>query len=139
MTEPVRSDSPNSLGEPGEHPVSVLVFSWMRGKLAGRVGLAGLAALCAILAALDFVLPGHGYGPLEELPFFFGVFGFAAFSIAVLSAWPLGRLLRRSETYYGDRVDDEGASGDSTPGDSTSVESTSGDSALGVRAREGAP
>ena len=33
------------LGEPGEHPLSVLLFSWMRSKFFFRVAMASLAAL----------------------------------------------------------------------------------------------
>lgn len=107
MSEP--AETPARPGEPGEHPMSVLLFAWMRQPMARRAGLAGLAALCAVLAALDFVVPRNGQGDMEALPFFFCVFGFAAFGLAVLSGWPLGRMLRRPETYYGDRVADETA------------------------------
>lgn len=88
------------LGEPGEHPLSVLLFSWMRSRGFYRGLMAVLAALGAVLIALEFVVPRRGYLPLEGLPGFFGVFGFLAFSIAVLSGWPLGKLLRRPEDYY---------------------------------------
>lgn len=88
------------LGEPGEHPLSVLIFSWMRSLLFFRVLMAGLAGLGAFLIALDFVIVRRSYLSLENLPGFFGVFGFIAFGIAVLSGWPLGRLMRRHEDYY---------------------------------------
>ena len=34
------------------------------------------------------------------MPGFQGVFGFLAFGLAVLSGWPLGKMLRRPEDYY---------------------------------------
>jgi len=92
--------APLQLGEPGEHPLSVLLFSWMRSRGFYRGLMATLAALCAVLVALDFIVPRLGFLPLEGLPGFFGVFGFIAFSLAVLSGWPLGKLLRRPEDYY---------------------------------------
>ena len=91
---------PVQLGEPGEHPLSILLFSWMRSTLFFRVVTALLAAAGALLIALDAVLVRHSYTSIESLPGFFGVFGFLAFGLAVLSGWPLGRLMRRPETYY---------------------------------------
>jgi len=94
---------PPKLGEPGEHPMSVLLFSWMRTKLFFRLLMGALAGLGVLLIAAEAVglieRPARIYG-LEDLPGFFGMFGLLAFSFAVLSGWPLGRLLRRSEDYY---------------------------------------
>lgn len=106
------SDTPNQpepvtvtvqLGEPGEHPLSVLIFSWMRSAFFARAFMAVLAAACAVMVTLEFVLPSQAHvEPVEGMPGFFGVFGFIALSIAVLAAWPLSRLLRRPENYYGE-------------------------------------
>jgi hypothetical protein len=94
---------PPRLGEPGEHPVSVLLFSWMRTTLFFRLLMGALAGFGVLLIAFEAVTlvdrPGLIYG-LEDLPGFFGIFGLLAFSFAVLSGWPLGRLLRRPEDYY---------------------------------------
>jgi hypothetical protein len=83
-----------------EHPLSLLLFSWMRTELFGRAFLSGLGGLCALLAALELVIRRHDGPTVDGLPAFYGVYGFLAFSIAVLAAWPLSRLLRRPETYY---------------------------------------
>jgi hypothetical protein len=97
------------LGEPGEHPLSVLLFSWMRTTLFFRALMAALAALGALLIGLEFLLAPRAYASLESLPGFFGVFGFVAFGLAVLSAWPLGRLMRRRQDYYElDEANEEG-------------------------------
>jgi hypothetical protein len=89
---------PPRLGDPGEHPLSILLFSWMRSTLFFRVLMAGLAGLGAFLIALEFVAvrppPGSAF------PGFYGIFGFLAFGLAVLSGWPLGYLMRRPEDYY---------------------------------------
>lgn len=98
--EPPDPNGPPQLGEPGEHPLSVLLFSWMRSALFLRVFMAVLAGACALLVAIDAVFLRHSYDSLESLPGFFGVFGFLAFAFAVLSGWPLGKLLRRPEDYY---------------------------------------
>ncbi len=99
--------------------LSVLLFSWMRSDRFDRVFLAGLAALCAVLAALELVIHRHDGGGIEALPVFQGVFGFLAFALAVLSGWPLGRLMRRPENYYGDQPDDatDAASGGDADGE----------------------
>ena len=96
-TEP---KAPPQLGDPGEHPLSVLLFSWMRSILFFRVLMAGLAALGVFLIAYEIVFLGRGFSGIENFPGFFGLFGFIAFGLAVLSGWPLGRLMRRPEDYY---------------------------------------
>ena len=98
--KPPEPHGPPRLGEPGEHPLSILLFSWMRTELFFRAFMATIAAFGATLIALEVVLVRHSYSSLEGLPGFFGVFGFVALGIAVLSGWPLGKLLRRPETYY---------------------------------------
>lgn len=99
---------PPQLGEPGEHPLSVLLFSWMRTKLFFRALMALLAALGAVLIALEVVLSSRPMTSIENVPGFFGVFGFLAFGLAVLSGWPLGKLLRRPEDYYDTRSGEAG-------------------------------
>ena len=94
---------PPQLGEAGEHPLSVLLFSWMRTKLFYRLlmgALAGGGIVLIALEAMTFLERGGVVHGLENLPGYFGIFGFLAFSFAVLSGWPLGRLLRRPEDYY---------------------------------------
>lgn len=100
LTPGVTLQKPPQLGDPGEHPLSVLLFSWMRTKLFFRLVMGGLAALGVLLMVLDFVLAKRAWTSLESLPGFFGVFGFLAFGIAVLSGWPLSHMLRRPEDYY---------------------------------------
>jgi hypothetical protein len=96
------------LGEEGEHPLSVLLFSWMRAKLFFRLFMAFLAALGALLIALEATFSGRPITSITNVPGFFGIFGFVAFAIAVLSGWPLGRLLRRPEDYYETRSGEAG-------------------------------
>lgn len=97
-TKPPEPHGPPQLGEPGEHPLSVLLFSWMRTALFFRVLMALLAGLGAFLIASEFVMvrPPQGH----TFPGFYGIFGFLAFGLAVLSGWPLGRAMRRPEDYY---------------------------------------
>ncbi len=88
------SDSSN------EHPLSALLFAPLRGEGAQTTILWGLAGVCIGLAIMGFFIePGHHF-PLEAVPVFYGLFGAAAFSAAVLSGWPLGKWLRRPEGFY---------------------------------------
>ena len=108
MTDAPKSDTPKpkpeepapQLGEPGEHPLSVLLFSWMRTAFFFRFFMALMAATGAVMIGLEVVLIRKSYATIESLPGFFGVFGFLAFGLAVLSGWPLGRAMRRPEDYY---------------------------------------
>lgn len=104
--------SPNEhephLGERGEHPLSVLLFSWMRGKrfvliFAILLGLVGVASI-----ALEVWLSHKPIEDITTMPGFYALFGFVAFAGAVLSGWPLGKLLRRREDYYETRSGEAG-------------------------------
>lgn len=95
-------------GEPGEHPLSVLLFSWMRTKLFFQFMLVGLGVVGVTLIGLELWLAYHPIKGVTSTPGFYGVFGFLAFGLAVLSGWPLGRLLRRPEDYYDTRSGEAG-------------------------------
>ena len=96
------------LGEVGEHPLSVLLFSWKRTKLFRNVMLIGLGALGAMLIGFEMVLAFQPIKDVTSVPGFHGIFGFLAFGLAVLSGWPLGKLLRRPEDYYEKRSGEAG-------------------------------
>lgn len=92
----------------GEHPLSILLFSWMRGKMFPRV-LAVLLALIGVGAiGMEAWLALKPIKDATTVPGFHGFFGFVAFALAVLSGWPLGRLLRRPEDYYDRRSGEAG-------------------------------
>ena len=97
--KPAKPEKPQ-LGEPGEHPLSVLLFSWMRSPLFFRFFMALMAATGALMIGFEFIFIRKSYSTIESLPGFFGLFGFIAFAVAVLSGWPLGRAMRRPEDYY---------------------------------------
>lgn len=85
-----------------EHPLSLLLFAWMRGPRFAQAALGGSALFCLILAVVDLFRPRGLSTDIVHLPMFHAVFGACALSAIVLSGWPLGRLLRR-----GDYPDDE--------------------------------
>jgi hypothetical protein len=101
-------DNEPQLGDPGEHPLSILLFSWMRGKMFLRVfaillGLIGVGAI-----GLEILFLAKPIKDVTTVPGFYAAFGFLAFAIAVLSGWPLGKLLRRREDYYETRSGEAG-------------------------------
>ena len=101
-------DHEPQVGEPGEHPLSVLLFSWMRTRLFAKIVLIGLGVAGAVLIGLEVWL---AHGPIKDVtgaPGFQGVFGFAAFALVVLAGWPLGKMLRRPEDYYDRRSGEAG-------------------------------
>ena len=59
-----------------------------------------LSALCGLLLLVDFFYEKHGHLEYENWYFFHAIFGFVAYSVIVISAKGLRRLLMRKEDYY---------------------------------------
>ncbi len=59
-----------------------------------------LVVACALLFAVDFFLHRHAHWSWEELPGFYGIFGFAAFWCIVIAGKHLRKVLMREEDYY---------------------------------------
>jgi len=59
-----------------------------------------LSCLCVVLFILDFIVHRHSYAPGEGIPGFYAVVGFVAFTLIVLGAKQLRRLILRNEQYY---------------------------------------
>lgn len=91
-------------------PLAKGLFGWVEAKATGQLIFWGLAALSVILIALDidFIFERHYKEEIEGITGFYALYGFLAFSFVVLMGWPLGRLLRRDENFYGDEGDEEG-------------------------------
>lgn len=100
--------APDSPGEAGEHPLSVLLFSWMRTPMFLRVFAIILGVAGAGLIIAEILVSQHAIKDVTGVPGFQGAFGFIAFALAVLSGWPLGKLLRRPEDYYDRRSGEAG-------------------------------
>lgn len=84
------------------HPVSKLLFGWVEQPRTPLFLFVGVIIVCAGLIGVDLVLNRHDYVHLAESSGFYAFWGFGAFAFAVLSGWPLGKLLRRDEDYYGE-------------------------------------
>lgn len=104
------ADDPKDLGEMRDdkiHPAAKILFGWVMHPKAGKYIFWGLAFLSILLIAADFVIPRHPHNEAESYLAFYAIYGFISFGFVVLMGWPLGRLLRRGEDYYGDHDDGE--------------------------------
>lgn len=84
------------------HPMSKVFFGWVEAPRVPLLLLILVITICAGLIAADLILNRHEYIHLAEMTGFYALWGFGSFTLAVLSGWPLGKLLRRSEDYYGE-------------------------------------
>lgn len=60
----------------------------------------GLMVLCLLLFVLDFIIHRHAYFSYERWYGFYAFAGFVSFSLIVLAAKQLRRLIIRPEDYY---------------------------------------
>ena len=81
-------------------------LSWFtKTKHANKIFL-GLALLCFVLFLADFTYNKHGHFHIEEIPGFYGAYGFFMFTALILVAKALRLLIKRPENYYGDKAID---------------------------------
>jgi hypothetical protein len=93
-------DVPAPVDTVSEHPLSRMIFAPLRTQAFANRSLVATAVAAILLVGVAMAVGGKYGDRLESLPGFYGLFGFIAFSLAVLCGWPLGRLLRRPESYY---------------------------------------
>jgi len=97
----------NSLSEhepsPNHHenlPPLAKRFLWADSKQAVQRVIVWLGVVCVVLFVLDFIVHRHAYAPGEGVPGFYAIVGFVAFTMIVLGASQLRRLILRNERYY---------------------------------------
>ena len=59
-----------------------------------------LYALCALIVALDFAYEKHPYFEVENIPNFWGLWGFGCFVFIVFVGKGLRKIVMRDEDYY---------------------------------------
>lgn len=84
------------------HPMSRLLFGWVSSPRTPLILLVLTVVIALSLVLIDFAVNRHEYLDFANANGFYAIWGFAAFALAVLSGWPLGKLLRRDEDYYGE-------------------------------------
>ena len=92
----------HTVGRDGVHPMSRILFGWVEWKWTGALFFWGLAGLGLLLVALDATMDRHDYFSIANATGFYAIWGFCSFAFVVLMGWPLGKLLRRGENFYGD-------------------------------------
>ena len=98
----LESDEPKQPSDENMHPMSKLLFGWVEAPRTPFLLLVIVVAISAVLIVADLAINRHDYLDFANATGFYAFWGFAAFAIAVLSGWPLGKLLRRDEDYYGE-------------------------------------
>ncbi|MEM9180819.1 MAG: hypothetical protein AAGA89_13980 [Pseudomonadota bacterium] len=112
MTLPPERDSSGRFVKPEDdapmpsdenmHPLSRMLFGWVSSSRTPLFLLILVILICAGLVLFDLAVNRHEYLDFANANGFYAIWGFAAFGLAVLSGWPLGKLLRRDEDYYGE-------------------------------------
>ncbi|MEO1322490.1 MAG: hypothetical protein AAFV59_05725 [Pseudomonadota bacterium] len=84
------------------HPTSKLLFGWVSSPRTPLILMILVVVISIGLVVFDLAVNRHEYLDFANANGFYAIWGFAAFALAVLSGWPLGKLLRRDEDYYGE-------------------------------------
>lgn len=87
------------------HPMAKILFGWTEYKHIGNILFGLVGGLSLVLIAMDFMsflVKRKETVEVANLYGFYALWGFGAFAFVVLMGWPLGKLLRRGEDYYGD-------------------------------------
>lgn len=96
MTEQTTSSPQEAKEIESENVIATRLFGWVEGKYTSLIILIVLVLLSLVLMGIEWDKSGR----------FYGFFGFTAFSVAVLSGWPLGSWLRRKSSYYDEEEDE---------------------------------
>ncbi len=92
MTDTPNGQQPPSPGEGKEY--------WLDQRRNVTKVFWGLVLLCAALGLADFFYDKHTVFAMEDVPTFFGIFGFVVCVGLVLGAKELRKILKRDEDYY---------------------------------------
>ncbi len=100
------SETPRPGDDAGIHPLSKRLLFLDSPRFKRRM-LWVLLALVMVATAAGFAIERHPHFWFEErFAPFHAVFGFVAFSFAVICGWPLRHLVGRPENYYSPNDDD---------------------------------
>ncbi len=102
FVKPPEGEKPILHDNENVHPMSKLLFGWVESPRTPTILLLLVILLGAALIVLDTMVERHDYFKFAEAAWFYSAWGFGSFALAVLSGWPLGKLLRRDEDYYGE-------------------------------------
>ncbi len=94
----------NSRHEDSRFPELAKLFLWADDEKKVEKVVLGLAIFCAVTFVIDLFYHRHAYFSFEGSRGFYPIAGFFAFTVIVLAAGQLRRLIKRPENYYGRRA-----------------------------------
>ncbi len=92
--------------DPAKLPALGRMLLWVDKPGSANKIFWALAVVCGLLFAADFTFEKHGHFDVENLPGFFGFYGFIMFTGLILAAKGLRVLIKRDEDFYGDKAVD---------------------------------
>lgn len=107
FVKPPEAPPPRMPGESDMHPAARVMFGWVSAKWLPNLLLLIVALVSLALVLIDLRVERQEFFGMADATGFYALWGFGSFALAVLSGWPLARLLRREADYYGE--------GDTTP------------------------
>ena len=91
---------------PANYPLLGRMMLWVDKPGSANKIFWGLTVACVLLFLADFTYEKHGHFQIEDIPGFYGIFGFVMFTALILAAKGLRILIKRPEDYYGDKAVD---------------------------------
>ena len=88
-------------GNDARYPQLTKYFLWADDARKVEKVVIGLAIFCAVTFVIDLFYHRHAYFSFERSRGFYPIAGFFAFTVIVLAAGQLRRLIKRPENYYG--------------------------------------
>ncbi|MFV2034808.1 MAG: hypothetical protein ACC631_06825 [Halocynthiibacter sp.] len=92
--------------DPANYPALGRMMLWVDKPGSANKIFWGLVIASILVFLADFTFEKHGKFYVEDIPGFYGVYGFIAFTALILIAKTLRVLIKRPEDYYGDKAID---------------------------------
>lgn len=92
--------------DPANYPALGRMMLWVDKPGSANKIFWGLAVVSILVFLADFTFEKHGDFAIADIPGFYGIFGFVAFTALILLAKTLRVLIKRPEDYYGDKAID---------------------------------
>jgi len=92
--------------DPANYPALGRMMLWVDKPGSANKIFWGLAVASGLSFLADFTYKKYGNFDVEEIPGFYGAYGFIAFTALILIAKALRVLVKRPEDFYGDKAID---------------------------------
>lgn len=98
--------APPANDDPAKYPALGRLLLWVDRPGSATTVFRALAALCVVMFLADFTYEKHGHFEIENLPGFFGIYGFVMFTGLIIAAKTLRIFIKRPEDFYKDKAVD---------------------------------